>query len=880
MTTQPYVDKLACISRPRPLTLVIGSLLAGVAPGTSLAATPADPALEATATVQFDDNFFTAGGRRTTRSMVDVARFEQGNVVLPGAYKSDVKLNGEWKGRMELSFKEVQGSRGGQLCFDRMMLSKLGVDLSRLDAEAAAPNQAGEHKSRAPIYLGGETVCSPLGLFIPGASTQANEGGLVVDFTIPQLYLARKARGYVNPELWDKGITAGLVGYNFNYYRSSSRGREQDNAYLGLNLGFNAGMWRLRHQGNLSYNSLHGINYQAQRTYAQRDIDKLQSTLTVGDTFTSGEHFDSIPVRGLTLQTLDQMLPQSRTGYAPVVRGVAETNARVTVRQNGQLLYETTVAPGPFEIDDLNPTGYGGDLAVVVHEADGRERGFNVPYAATAQLVREGYTRYAATLGQTRQQGLEPQAIVQATVQHGLNNHVTGYAGSVALPHYFAAQIGGAVSTRAGAFSLDVTHANAKQVGPKSRHGLSTQVRYNKNITELGTNVALGAYRYSTSGYLGVSDAMQLRRRYFDGQDASQYSRARSRFELSFNQTLGQGRGALFVNGSTTSYWGSKLPVHTYSVGYNNSWRQLSFNLNAQRTRDLNRGGKAFNEYYASVYMPLGGAPRSPNLNISFNRSEASSSNQVQSGISGIIGEKAQISYGASMTANTAGHSGNDGQRSFNGNVGFNLGQADIVGSYSRGQGYRSVSAGATGTLLAHGGGITLGRGTLPETLALVHAQDAEGAMLNNGAQINKAGYALLPNLVPYRLNDIHLDPKGTSRDLQLETTTQTATPRMGAVVLLRYATSNEPTLMFVAKDAAGKSLPFGAEVIDEEGNSLGVVAQASRIILRGLKPDQNKIIVKWGDDTSKQCFINISPKATTPERTPSCLARKKTTKH
>ncbi|XLM21608.1 fimbria/pilus outer membrane usher protein, partial [Chromobacterium piscinae] len=64
----------------------------------------------------------------------------------------------------------------------------------------------------------------------------------------------------------------------------------------------------------------------------------------------------------------------SLQGYAPVVRGVAETNAKVSVRQNGNVIYENVVPPGEFSIDDLYNTGFSGDLEVTVTEADGRVR--------------------------------------------------------------------------------------------------------------------------------------------------------------------------------------------------------------------------------------------------------------------------------------------------------------------------------------------------------------------------------------------------------------------------------------------------------------------------------------------------------------------------
>lgn len=38
------------------------------------------------------------------------------------------------------------------------------------------------------------------------------------------------------------------------------------------------------------------------------------------------------------------MLPDSQRGFAPTIRGVAHSNARVSVRQHGYTIYETYVA--------------------------------------------------------------------------------------------------------------------------------------------------------------------------------------------------------------------------------------------------------------------------------------------------------------------------------------------------------------------------------------------------------------------------------------------------------------------------------------------------------------------------------------------------------
>ena len=84
--------------------------------------------------------------------------------------------------------------------------------------------------------------------------------------------------------------------------------------------------------------------------------------MTLGDYFTNSDFIDSLPYRGMNISSDDRMLPNSMLGYAPRVRGYAKTNAKVEIRQQGNLIYQTTVPPGNFEINDLYPTGFGGEL--------------------------------------------------------------------------------------------------------------------------------------------------------------------------------------------------------------------------------------------------------------------------------------------------------------------------------------------------------------------------------------------------------------------------------------------------------------------------------------------------------------------------------------
>ena len=99
------------------------------------------------------------------------------------------------------------------------------------------------------------------------------------------------------------------------------------------------------------------------------------------------------------------MLPPDLQGYAPQITGIAQTNAKVTVAQNGRVLYQTTVAPGPFTISDLGQS-FQGQLDVTVEEEDGRTSTFQVGSASIPYLTRKGQVRYKTSLGNRHPSGI------------------------------------------------------------------------------------------------------------------------------------------------------------------------------------------------------------------------------------------------------------------------------------------------------------------------------------------------------------------------------------------------------------------------------------------------------------------------------------------
>ena len=153
-------------------------------------------------------------------------------------------------------------------------------------------------------------------------------------------------RGYVPPELWDEGMPAMLLNYGFTGSNSKGaivlpRARAVTTSTCGRGSIWG---WRVRNY-TTGYNSGGGGRQSEDRwdtvyTYAQRNIISMKSLLTLGESSSPSDVFDSVSFRGAQLASDDDMLPESLRGYAPVVRGIARSNAQVVIRQNGYVIYQ------------------------------------------------------------------------------------------------------------------------------------------------------------------------------------------------------------------------------------------------------------------------------------------------------------------------------------------------------------------------------------------------------------------------------------------------------------------------------------------------------------------------------------------------------------
>ncbi len=437
----------------------------------------------------FDPGFLGNSGDNTA---VDLSAFSEAGGVQPGKYTVWVFVNQRNAGQYTLDFqKNTQGKIAPVLTPSELETFGVNVrqlpDLKDLPATAEIDN---------------------IGALIPQATTMLDLARLRLDISVPQAAMQPEVRGAVDPSQWEEGISALMANYSLSAGRTTNSGQNQtshnNNLFATVRAGANTGPWRLRStmthtrvENNGGNNALTTTQTRFSNTYLARDIRGWRSNLLMGESSTGSDVFDGIPFRGVKLSSNEQMLPSQLRGYAPAISGVANSNARVTVRQNGNVVYETYVAPGPFYINDIQQAGLSGDYDVKVTEADGTERQFIVPYSSLPVMLRPGGWKYELTAGQydgNLTDGSRRADFMLGSVVYGLPGDVTLFGGILAAKDYQAFNIGTGVSLGyVGALSADITNSSAKFDNESTLIGQSYRVRYSKSLLSTGTSAQLVA---------------------------------------------------------------------------------------------------------------------------------------------------------------------------------------------------------------------------------------------------------------------------------------------------------------------------------------------------------------------------------------------------
>ncbi|HGI5215562.1 TPA: fimbria/pilus outer membrane usher protein, partial [Providencia alcalifaciens] len=762
----------------------------------------------------FDPSFLGVVGENTD---VDLSAFSQAGGVAEGEYTVTVFVNQQDVGQFTLNFiKNAQGDIAPELTPEQ--LDTFGVNVPHIPVLKDLPK--------------GELI-SDLGALIPQATTRLDLSRLRLTISVPQVAMQSLISRNADPSLWDDGIPALMANYNVSAGRTTSRydgkKNQNTNVFASARLGANAGPWRLR--SNLTHsrfeysggnNSSASTNTQTyfSNTTLSRDIRALRSTLLVGESSTGSDVFDGVPFKGVQLTSNEQMLPSQLRGYAPAISGVANSNARVTIRQNGNIVYEAYVAPGPFYINDIQQAGLSGDYDVTVTEADGAQRQFVVPYSSLPVMLRPGGWKYEVASGRyngsltTRSRRSD---FILGTAVYGLHNDVTVYGGALLAKDYQSLSVGtGGSLGDFGAVSTDVTHSSAKfsysnQVASTSERktGQSYRIRYSKSLMATGTSVDLTALRYSTEHFYNFSEFNSQGYRLEDGLSPWTLQRRRSSFQTQLSQQMQQ-YGSLHFRANRDDYWGSSRTLTGLSVGYSNSFKGVSYgvNYNINRVKDSRNNWPENRQLSFNLSVPFSLFTQDRDVQSIYATYSLSHDQngrtQNNSGLSGSLMD-GKLSYGASQSWGNKGQIANT-----NLNAGYQGDKGSLSGGYSYSNNAQSINMNASGGALLHSEGLTLSR-SMGDSVALISAPGAEGVSVNGGTAVTDwRGYAVAPYLSDYNKNSIGLDPSTLPENVDLPQSNTNVYPTKGAVVKANFRTRIGYQVLMTLKQGA-KSVPFGA---------------------------------------------------------------------
>lgn len=818
--------------------------------------------LEASARDYFDPSLLSING--AAPSIQDLSIFEDAERFPPGNYLVTLHVNHLERGQQYIKFDYSSGELIPELTPG--FLAKMGVDINSLKSFSGLPPDE-------PI--------NNLSELIPEAKSKFDFSQLRLDLSIPQAAMMTDSEKKVDPSLWDQGIPAMLLNYNISgghskYDNSSYMSKMiQKNIYIGLNGGLNFQAWRLRSSVSGSYNensTISGKSYSHKmtsfsNTYLQRDIQSLSSDMVIGENSTGSDVLDSFPFKGIKLSSSEYMLPNKLRGFAPVISGIAQSDAQITVSQNGTIIYRTNVSPGPFRINDLYQTGQGGDLTVVVKERDGTIRSWRQAISSLPVMLRQGRSKYELTVGRfnsgvTRSSREAPFSL--ATLIYGLPHDITLYGGGIISENYNSFSAGSGMSLGSlGALSADVTSSSA-MLNKEKKTGQSYRVRYTKSLLKTGTSVDLTAFRYSTHDYYSFSDFNTTGYSLREGEVPWALARQRSDLNIRLSQYV-QNFGSLYVSGSRTDYWGREGKSNVLSVGYNGSVKGISYGINYNLSKI--QSGKEWrqnSQVAFNMQIPFSILMNSPFLNGTYATYQVSRDSsgivQNQAGISGSL-EDERFSYNIMHGWN------NDSEIASNTsslNLGWNGESGMLNGSYSQGSNFRNITFNGSGGAVLHNDGLTLGKQMgLNSSIAVVRAPGAAGVtVMNRAASTDSRGNAIVPYLSPYQNNVVSLDVTSLPEDVDLPINSTNVYPTSGAVVSAKF-TPRKGYQALITLNRVGGVTPFGSIVTlisgDNEINN-SIVGEAGQVYISGL-PERGTIKARWGKDTKQSCIANFSMK-------------------
>lgn len=780
------------------------------------------------------------------RAQVDLSQFSRAGYVMPGDYQLVIRVNKSSVPEQTISFYVPEDDpKGSKACLTPEMIQQLGLKES--EAKKVRPWHDNQCMDFSPLE--GTEVRGDLGA-----------GSLYIN--MPQAYLEYSSPSWDPPARWDNGIPGVIADYNINATNThqSKEGSDKDVSGNGV-VGMNLGPWRLRADWQGQYQKSSGSesvkDWTWSRYYLYRAIASMRARLTLGEDYLRSDLFDSFRYMGAGVISEDQMLPPNLRGYAPEVTGVAKTNAKVTISQQGRIIYETTVAAGPFRIQDLS-TAVTGKLDVKVQEQDGTTQNFQIDTANIPYLTRPGRVRFKFYGGKPSDidHHMQGPEFTSGEFSWGVTSGWSLYGGALLAGDYDALAAGiGRDLLMLGAISFDVTQSEAKLPEQGTKTGGSYRVSYSKRFDRYDSQITFAGYRFSQRDFMTMSQYLDAR--YNNSENTGS---GKEMYTVSFNKQFRSLDLSAYINYSHQSYW---------NRGANDTWNlSLSHNFDVGHFKNITLSLSAFRTEYDGatddgMYLGLS-LPWNNGGTVDYSGQYSGGNSSHEASIYNRIDDNNSYRLSAGMTSE--GMSTGSGYVSHDGDIT----EANANVSY-RGSDYTAMGLSLEGGMTATGHGVAFHRtGVVGGTRMLVDTGGVSGVPVRSGGGLtytNTFGKAVVSDVSEYYRNSINIDLDHLPDDVDATRSVVEGTLTEGAIGYRKFGVIAGLKAMAVVKLADGSVPPFGAVISNEDDAKTGIVNEEGSVWLTGINPGE-KMSVSWDGET--QCHIVFPPNL--PKETVSSL--------
>lgn len=650
----------------------------------------------------------------------------------------------------------------------------------------------------------------------------------------------------VKPENYKTGGTAGLI--NYDLFNTNYQYKNGSNRYFSAatEAGFNMGNWIVRSRQNYQRNNDRNT-FTHLYAYAQKTFADYGTTFQAGQLNTAQSVFSGVPITGV------QLFPE--TSFSKIssgttqVDGIAQTQARIEVRQIGALIYSTLVPSGPFSLKNIPLLSSGSDLDVTVIENDGRQHTFVVPAASiqNAELNRPGYSFALGKIRNVGNTSNDKSWVTTATGVWPIARDTTATAGLMAATAYQSLGGGADWRLKKTTFSWRSTLSNAQREKVRGiRSSLSINAALKESLwASFSTMQQTPGYRDPLDTQPQEQSALTIRR--YQGQ----YTAA-----LGWTNLVLGGFNLSYTYATSRSATEVAPPSKRLTGTWSKTFSRASVSLNLEKnftSADSSRiNGDAV---YLSVYIPLGS---SGNVRSYMNHRD----HQTRFGttFNDQINEYASYSIQAEYDKQSE-------QTDVSGNLSLLPRYTQINLGYTRsGSDTQSYRGQLTGGIALHQRGITFSPYAVQDTFGILSVGDVSGVKVNtpNGpVWTDRWGKAVVSQFPAYRNGQLEVATKTLPRNIDLANGVKTVEAGRGSVNHVDFDVVKVRRALLLATDHQGQPLAKGASVIRADNSFVTVVGPNGQIFLTNNQLGE-KLRVALSDTTSCELKFTLPEKADT----------------